>query len=93
MRDLRGMENVIPIKACFYNGGHTVLVMPIIEHDKFLEYFQQMDIAEVRDYMRNLLIALGRVHGHGIIHRDIKVRITARPDIGQMVLKTLCQNY
>ena len=72
MRDLRGMANVIPIKACFYNAGHTVLVMPIIEHDKFLEYFQLMNIVEVREYMRNLLIALERVHCHGIIHRDIK---------------------
>lgn len=72
LRDLGGLANVIPMKACFYNSGHTVIVMPIIEHDKFLDYLQQMDIDEVRDYIRNLLISLERVHAHGIIHRDIK---------------------
>lgn len=72
LRDLGGLANVIPMKACFYNAGHTVIVMPIIEHDKFLDYLQLMDITEVQDYMRNLLLSLERVHAHGIIHRDIK---------------------
>ena len=65
MRDLRGQCNVIPIKACFFRGGHTVIVMPIIEHDKFWNYFQLMDVDEIRDYMKNLLIALERVHSLG----------------------------
>lgn len=72
LRDLRGQMNVIPVKACFFSSGHTVLVMPIIEHDKFLDYFQLMDNDELREYIRNLLIALERIHLQGIIHRDIK---------------------
>ena len=31
-----------------------------------------MTMCEVRDYMRNLLIALRRVHQFNIIHRDVK---------------------
>lgn len=31
-----------------------------------------MDIGEIREYMRNLLIALMHVHNNEIIHRDVK---------------------
>ncbi|KPM10938.1 cell division cycle 7-related protein kinase-like protein [Sarcoptes scabiei] len=72
LRDLGGRANIIPIRTCFHNAGHTVIVMPIIEHDKFADYLQTMTIDEIRFYMRNLLIALDRVHTNGIIHRDIK---------------------
>lgn len=65
LRDLQGLSNVIPIRACFFHGGHAVIVMPIIDHDKFLDYFQMMDIIELREYLRNLLIALERVHSLG----------------------------
>ncbi|XP_046911466.2 cell division cycle 7-related protein kinase [Dermatophagoides farinae] len=72
LRDLGGHSNIIPIKTCFYNSGHTVVVMPIVEHDRFQDYLCDLTITEIRSYMRNLLIALDRVHSHGIIHRDIK---------------------
>jgi cell division control protein 7 len=32
----------------------------------------EWDISEIRDYMKNLLISLDRVHKFNIIHRDIK---------------------
>ncbi|OTF83113.1 cell division cycle 7-related protein kinase-like protein, partial [Euroglyphus maynei] len=72
LRDLGGHSNIIPIKTCFYNAGHTVVVMPIVEHDRFQDYLTDLTMDEVRSYIRNLLIALDRVHSHGIIHRDIK---------------------
>ncbi|KAH9424369.1 Cell division control protein 7 [Dermatophagoides pteronyssinus] len=72
LRDLGGQSNIIPIKTCFYNAGHTIVVMPIVEHDRFQDYLNDLSIAEIRSYMRNLFIALDRVHSHGIIHRDIK---------------------
>ena len=31
-----------------------------------------LSVSEVRDYMRNLLIALKHVHKHDVIHRDVK---------------------
>nr|XP_027195904.1 cell division cycle 7-related protein kinase-like [Dermatophagoides pteronyssinus] len=72
LRDLGGQSNIIPIKTCFYNAGHTIVVMPIVEHDRFQDYLNDLSLTEIRSYMRNLFIALDRVHSHGIIHRDIK---------------------
>lgn len=72
LRDLGGKCNIIPVRACFHNAGHTVFVMPIVEHDKFIDYFQLLSVEEVREYMRNLLISLEFVHSYRIIHRDIK---------------------
>lgn len=72
LRDLGGFSNIIELRGCFFENGHTVVMMPILEHDKFTDYFQKMDINELREFMRNLFIALERVHMHDIIHRDIK---------------------
>ena len=38
----------------------------------FQDYVQLLSVSEVQDYMKNLLIALRRVHEVDIIHRDIK---------------------
>lgn len=46
--------------------------MPYVPHDKFHDYFCKFNALELQSYMRNLLIALRRVHSFGIIHRDIK---------------------
>lgn len=36
------------------------------------EYFLEMSMCEIKDYMRNLFIALQRVHSFEVIHRDVK---------------------
>ncbi|PZC71113.1 hypothetical protein B5X24_HaOG214058 [Helicoverpa armigera] len=36
------------------------------------EYVGEMDAAELRQYMRALMIALRHVHSFGVIHRDVK---------------------
>lgn len=46
--------------------------MPYVRHDKFHDYFNRFDARELQMYMRNLLLALRRVHSFGIIHRDVK---------------------
>lgn len=38
----------------------------------FQNYVGEMDVNELAFYMKNLLIALARVHSFGIVHRDIK---------------------
>ena len=36
------------------------------------EYFLEMTVCEVKEYMKNLFIALKRVHSFQVIHRDVK---------------------
>ena len=72
LRDLQGQSNVVQLVSCFFNAGHTVLVLPIHEHVRFQDVYQRMDVDETREYLRNLLVALDRVHRLGIVHRDIK---------------------
>lgn len=72
MKDLGGKNNVIEVKACLRNKDHTVVVMPFFPHERFQDYFTEMSLPEVREYMFNLLVALRHVHCLGIIHRDVK---------------------
>lgn len=72
LRDLSGSKNIIELKTVFFANGHTVLVMPIFSHQKFGDYVSLLTIDEVQHYMKNLLIALEKVHSYRIIHRDIK---------------------
>ncbi|XP_076039299.1 cell division cycle 7-related protein kinase-like isoform X2 [Oratosquilla oratoria] len=67
-----GVHNVMGITMCFREMNHIVLVMPHFPHNPFSEYVGNLTIAELQDYIKNLLIALKHVHSFGIIHRDIK---------------------
>ncbi|XP_059146496.1 cell division cycle 7-related protein kinase-like [Physella acuta] len=67
-----GCDNVMGVKLCLRNRDHVVFVMPVFLHDKFQECLHTMSVDEAREYMRNLLIALKRVHEFNVIHRDIK---------------------
>ncbi|KAK2149026.1 hypothetical protein LSH36_471g04029, partial [Paralvinella palmiformis] len=58
--------------ACFRERDHVVIVMPYFAHERFQDYVQLLSVSEVQGYMKNLLIALHRVHEVDIIHRDIK---------------------
>lgn len=60
------------LELCLRNKDHIVIVMRYFPHQKFQEYLPTMDLEDVREYMRNLLVALRRVHQFDIIHRDIK---------------------
>ena len=46
--------------------------MNYIPQEPFHQYYAQLTPAEVQRYLRQLLIALERVHLHGVIHRDVK---------------------
>lgn len=87
LRDLQGQANVVPLLGCLYAAGHTVLVMPIIEHERFQDFFQRIDADRTREYMRNLFLALNHVHRLGIVHRDIKpANILYHPGTGRFSL-------
>lgn len=67
-----GSDNVMGVTMCFREMNHVVLVMPYFPHDSFADYVGCLTITELQNYLRNLLIALRRVHSFGIIHRDVK---------------------
>uniref|UniRef100_A0A8D8F6T7 non-specific serine/threonine protein kinase n=1 Tax=Culex pipiens TaxID=7175 RepID=A0A8D8F6T7_CULPI len=46
--------------------------MPYIAHDQFHQYYDKMSPVETQLYLRNLLVALKRVHDFNVIHRDVK---------------------
>lgn len=69
---LRGIDNVVGVNLCLRNNDCVAFVMPYIPHDKFHQYVDKFNPKELQTYMRNLLIALKRVHSFGIIHRDVK---------------------
>ncbi len=70
--NMGGKDNVIGALAVLRNKTHILILMPYVEHVSFHDSFIYWDVNEVREYMKNLLIALNRVHQSGIIHRDIK---------------------
>ncbi|GFY70504.1 cell division cycle 7-related protein kinase [Trichonephila inaurata madagascariensis] len=72
LKDVGGSCNVIGVEFCVMNNGHVVIVMPYYPHQRFSDYVRHLSVNDMRDYMRNLLIALGKIHSHGIIHRDVK---------------------
>uniref|UniRef100_A0A182N6A1 non-specific serine/threonine protein kinase n=1 Tax=Anopheles dirus TaxID=7168 RepID=A0A182N6A1_9DIPT len=72
MKRMGGRCNVVGIVDGFRHQGSVGLVMPYIPHEPFHQYYGQLTPAEVQRYLRQLLIALERVHQHGVIHRDVK---------------------
>ncbi|GIY89423.1 cell division cycle 7-related protein kinase [Caerostris extrusa] len=72
LKDVGGTCNVIGVEFCFMNNGHVVIVMPYYPHQRFADYVRYMNVDDIREYMKNLLIAIKKIHSHGIIHRDIK---------------------
>ncbi|KAK3579927.1 hypothetical protein CHS0354_014038 [Potamilus streckersoni] len=72
LKQIGGQDNVIGVELCLRNRDHVVIVMPYIPHEKFQDYILKLSVSEVREYMRNLLLALKRVHQFNIIHRDVK---------------------
>ncbi|KAJ6636770.1 Cell division cycle 7-related protein kinase, partial [Pseudolycoriella hygida] len=70
--DVGGSENIVGVNLCLRQNNSVAFVMPYIAYDKFHTYVHKMNARDLQDYMRNLLIALKRVHSFGIIHRDVK---------------------
>lgn len=67
-----GLHNVIGINCCIRYNDSVAFVMPFMSHDRFHDVYRNLSLAEVKDYLRNLLIALRHVHQFNVIHRDVK---------------------
>ncbi|XP_039288019.1 cell division cycle 7-related protein kinase isoform X2 [Nilaparvata lugens] len=72
LKNIGGTDNVVGLTQCIRKKDNCVFIMPFLPHRKFSDYFLDMDVAEIKLYMRNLLIALRRVHKFKVIHRDVK---------------------
>ncbi|CAH1402517.1 unnamed protein product [Nezara viridula] len=72
MQEIGGVDNVVGIYMCLRMNDCITFVMPYQHHDKFTSYLYDMDIDEIRLYIRELCVALRRVHSFGVIHRDVK---------------------
>ncbi|KAK7079123.1 Cell division control protein 7 [Halocaridina rubra] len=72
LKMIGGSDNVMGVTLCFREMNHIVIVMPYFAHDSFSDYVGSLTTSELQDYLKNLLIALCRVHHFKIIHRDVK---------------------
>ncbi|XP_053694704.1 uncharacterized protein LOC128742385 [Sabethes cyaneus] len=72
MLQIGGAFNVVGVDLCLRRQESVAFVMPYIPHDQFSHYYDKMSPAETQLYLRNLLIALKRVHEFHVIHRDVK---------------------
>ncbi|KAH8377018.1 hypothetical protein KR093_002769, partial [Drosophila rubida] len=67
-----GDHNVIGINCCIRYNDNVAFVMPFMSHDRFHDVYRNLSLLEIKDYLRNLLIALRHVHKFKVIHRDVK---------------------
>lgn len=72
MKQIGGACNVVGVDLCLRRQESVAFVMPYIAHDQFHQYYDKMSPAETQLYMKNLLVALKRVHEFQVIHRDVK---------------------
>ncbi|ORZ16473.1 kinase-like domain-containing protein [Absidia repens] len=72
MKSLRGAPYVSQLITAFRSNDHVFLVMPYFKHFDFKDYYRDMSLADTKYYMTALLTALKHLHGHRILHRDIK---------------------
>lgn len=63
---------MVGVDLCLRNKDAIAFVMPYMPHDRFHEYFYNLSVKDLQEYMFNLLIALKRVHEFNVIHRDVK---------------------
>jgi cell division control protein 7 len=72
LKRLDGKHHVVAITSVLRERDCVVLVLKHFEHEPFQDYKDELSIQEIGNYMRALMDALAHVHGHGIIHRDVK---------------------
>lgn len=72
MLQIGGAANVVGVELCLRRQESVAFVMPYLAHDPFHQYYDKMTPMESQVYMKNLLIALKRVHEFHVIHRDVK---------------------
>ncbi|XP_055921357.1 cell division cycle 7-related protein kinase [Eupeodes corollae] len=72
MTEIGGKENVVGIYCTIRHNESVAFVMPYLSHDRFHDFYDKMPLEEIQCFIKNLLIALRRVHKFNVIHRDVK---------------------
>ena len=72
LNDLKGCPSIVPLITACRHQDQVIAILPYYEHQDFREYYRDMNINDVKDYLRSLFTALEHSHAAGIIHRDIK---------------------
>ncbi|KAI8921111.1 kinase-like domain-containing protein [Powellomyces hirtus] len=73
LHHLSGHPNIVQLITAIRHEDQVLpLRLPLFRHLDFRDYYLDITIAEIRDYMRALLRALEHVHSHKILHRDVK---------------------
>ncbi|CAG7927851.1 unnamed protein product [Penicillium olsonii] len=87
LHDLRGCGSVCPLITAFRHQDQVVAVLPYFPHTDFRIQYRTFMVADMRHYLRSLITALNSVHGHEILHRDIKpTNFLYNPDLKEGVL-------
>lgn len=69
---LKGCTTIAPLVTAMRHKDQVLAVLPYFSHTDFREFYQTASIPDIQVYFRQLFDALTFVHGHRIIHRDIK---------------------
>lgn len=69
---LNGQNNVIPLINVMRFEDQIIAVFPYFPASDFREFLETCTLAEIKIYMKQLLIAVNHTHNNDIIHRDIK---------------------
>ncbi|UYI26468.1 cell division control protein 7 [Encephalitozoon cuniculi] len=72
LKTLGGRKNCMGLLGCFRNEDQVVAVFPYFEPIDFREFISNANLADIKRYLHNLLIAIEHVHSNGIMHRDLK---------------------
>lgn len=72
LRKFGGQNNLIQLLCMQRIHDRLFLLLEFVDHTPFQDWFFDAQIVEIREYLRNLFIALNFLHQHSIIHRDVK---------------------
>lgn len=72
LKALEGKKNCMGLLGVFRNEDQVVAVFPYFKPIDFREFISNADLADIKQYLYNLLVAIEHVHSNGIIHRDLK---------------------